>query len=79
MLSSICSFRLVTLFGVKFRSRALTALNLLPSMATEVRDGLEVRRKTSSQPHQFDVALALSLQSATQLRAVEVAVDIDLE
>lgn len=34
MLCPICSCRLAILFGVKFWSRLLTALNLLPSMAT---------------------------------------------
>ena len=34
MLSSICARRRFILASVKFRSRALTALNLLPSMAT---------------------------------------------
>src|ERR1039458_6997755 len=34
MLSSICSRRRCILACVKFRSRALTALNLLPSIAT---------------------------------------------
>jgi hypothetical protein len=34
MLSSICSSRRCILACVKFRSRALTALNLLPSIAT---------------------------------------------
>src|SRR5271157_23802 len=36
MLASICSSRLAALACVKFRSRELTALNLLPSMATVV-------------------------------------------
>ena len=34
MLASVCSIRLATLATVKFLSRLLTALNLLPSMAT---------------------------------------------
>ena len=34
MLASTCSMRLATLATVKFLSRLLTALNLLPSIAT---------------------------------------------
>src|SRR3974390_576548 len=37
MLASTCSIRLATLATVKFLSRLLTALNLLPSMATTAR------------------------------------------
>ena len=37
MLASTCSMRLATLATVKLRSRLLTALNLLPSIATIVR------------------------------------------
>ena len=43
MLSSICSWRFCTLPAVKLRSRALTALNLLPSTATRgQREQLEL-------------------------------------
>ena len=37
MLASTCSMRLATLAAVKFLSRLLTALNLLPSIATIAR------------------------------------------
>ena len=37
MLASTCSMRLATFATVKFLSRLLTALNLLPSIAMTVR------------------------------------------
>ena len=108
MLCSICSMRRSILASVKLRSRLFTALNLLPSMATdglreqielatqhdelaarvayrsavvtaEVGDGLEVWRQSLGQPHEFDIALALALQAAAGLDAIEVAVDVDLQ
>ncbi|MCY1220964.1 hypothetical protein D9M72_330020 [compost metagenome] len=48
-----------------------------------VSDGLTptvaMHGQTSGQPHQFDVALSLTLKPATGLDAIEVAVDIDLQ
>src|SRR3954465_750997 len=107
MLSSICARRRCILAWVKFRSRLLTALNLLPSIATlaslnssrrrhsitlaanpanglavilaEVGYGLEVRHQASGQPNQFDVALALPLQTPARLHSIKVSVDVNLQ
>src|SRR5882757_6840966 len=108
MLSSICASRRCILAWVKFRSLVLTALNLLPSIATlaslnssrrrhsttnsrqtlrmasplslrEVGYGLEVRHQPSGQPNQFNVALALPLQTPARLHAIEVSVDVNLQ
>ena len=106
MLDSISSMRRCNLALVKFRSRLLTALNLLPSMATSgfgeqtqaagtsttnCRQTLRIALPLSlrnlaivlksgisrpSQPHQFDVALALFLKAAAGLNAIEVAVNV---
>jgi hypothetical protein len=94
MFSATCSIRFFSFVAVKFRSRELTALNLLPSTAasacvkspelsaqhhelatngldcsavipSEVGGGLMVRRQSSGEPHQLDVALCLALQAAT--------------
>jgi hypothetical protein len=46
---------------------------------TEVCDGLEVWSQTTCQPHKLHIALALALQAATGLDAVEVAVEIHLQ
>jgi hypothetical protein len=48
-------------------------------VTSEVRDGLEVRRQATGQPHHLDVALRLALQPPARLDAVHVAVDVDLE
>ena len=45
----------------------------------EVGDGLEVGSQPSGQPHQLDVALGLTLQAATGLNAVQIAVDVQLQ
>src|SRR3954469_14165557 len=47
MLSSSCSMRFLSLLSVKFLSRLLTALNLLPSMAT-IASLLSARRFVSA-------------------------------
>src|SRR6187399_1820734 len=50
-----------------------------PVVVPEVGDGLEVRRQTTGQPHQLDVALGFALEPAARLDAVQVAVDVELE
>ena len=45
MLSSSCSMRFLSLLGVKFLSRLLTALNLLPSIATIASENRLSRRQ----------------------------------
>ena len=45
----------------------------------EVGDGLEVRCQASGQLHQIDAALRLTLQPATGLDAIEIAVDVYLQ
>lgn len=40
----------------------------------KIRDGLEVRRQTTQQPHHLDIALALRLQSTRGANALEVAI-----
>jgi hypothetical protein len=46
---------------------------------SEVGDGLEIRRQSPGQPHQFDIALRLSLKAPVRLNAVEIAVDVNLQ
>ena len=41
--------------------------------------GLEIGHQSAGQPHQFDVALCFTLQSATRLDTVEISVDVQLE
>src|SRR5690606_7205266 len=48
-------------------------------VTAKVCDGLQVRGQTTSEPHQFDITLALSLQPTTGLDPIQVAVDIDLQ
>src|SRR5208337_2114324 len=62
MLASICSSRLAALACVKFRSRELTALNLLPSMATVVAVSRPARPQTTMNSH--DEALPSKLPGA---------------
>ena len=45
----------------------------------EIGDGFEIRYQTTRQPHHLDVALGLTLQAATGLNAIEVAVNINLQ
>ena len=40
----------------------------------EVSNGFEVRRQTACQPNQFNIATALTLQSAQRLNLIELAV-----
>src|SRR4051812_41336361 len=40
---------------------------------------LEVRHQASGQPNQFDVALALPLQTPARLHPIEVSVDVNLQ
>ena len=47
-------------------------------VATKVGDRLEIRNQPAGQPHQLDVALALPLEPAARLDAVEIAIQIDL-
>ena len=47
-------------------------------VATKVGDRLEIRHQPAGQPHQLDVALALPLEPAARLDAVEIAIQIDL-
>ena len=46
---------------------------------TEIGDGLMIRHKALSQPHQFHVALGLSLKTTAGLNPVEVAVNVELQ
>src|SRR6187431_2813594 len=55
MLSSICASRRCILAWVKFRSRVLTALNLLPSIATL---SFAEQLKASAQHHELAADLA---------------------
>ncbi len=48
-------------------------------VVTEVGNGLEVRGKPASEPHQLDVTLGLAFQAPAGLDAVQVAVDVELE
>src|SRR3990170_730477 len=48
-------------------------------LAADLADGLEVGRKTLEEPHEFQVTPSFSLEQATRSKAVEVAVDIELE
>ena len=61
MLASTCSMRLATFATVKFLSRLLTALNLLPSIATIVRvKRLNWRHSTTNCPQAARIAGPLS-------------------
>ena len=51
VLASICSIRRWILLGVKFLSRLLTALNLLPSIATRASENSSSRRHSHYKPH----------------------------
>ncbi len=74
-------------FSVPIASRALAQRNELATdpadrqavVLTEIRDGLEIRTQTASQPHQFDVALSLPLEATARLDAVQIVVDVKLE
>src|SRR5258708_14584342 len=63
MLSSSCCIRALSLRSVKFLSRLLTALNLLPSMATIASEkSFRLRHKTMNSRHTLRIALPLSLR-----------------
>src|SRR5882757_6072530 len=51
----------------------------LAVVLAEIGNRLEVRHQATSQPHQLDVALALTLQAAARLHPIEVSVDINLQ
>src|SRR3984885_2040615 len=51
----------------------------LAVILAEVGYGLEVRHQASGQPNQFDVALALPLQTPARLHPIEVSVDVNLQ
>jgi predicted phage gp36 major capsid-like protein len=53
--------------------------NVNAVVTTEVSYGLEVRRQTAREPHQFNIALAFMFQATARLNPVQVAVDIDLQ
>src|SRR5208337_494053 len=68
MLASICSSRLAALACVKFRSRELTALNLLPSMATVVAVSRPARPQTTMNSRQtLRMAGPLSLRKSAMV------------
>src|SRR5260370_1173515 len=46
---------------------------------SEVRDGLEVRRQSTGQPHHFDIALRLAFQTPARSDLADVAVDANLQ
>src|SRR5262249_34492703 len=65
MLASICSIRLATFALVKFRSRELTALNLLPSIATAVAVRRPARPHTTmNSRHTLRIACPLFLRKS---------------
>src|SRR5215203_4136903 len=51
----------------------------LAIILAEVGYGLEVRHQASGQPNQFDVALALPLQTPARLHSIKVSVDVNLQ
>jgi hypothetical protein len=53
--------------------------NTFAVIATEVCDGLEVRGEATDQPHQFNIALAFSLQPTAGQDTVEVSVEVQLQ
>src|SRR5664279_1858201 len=89
MLSSICSSRACILAWVKFRSRALTALNLLPSIATLASLNSSRRRHGTTNSRQtLRIASPLSLrksaievghQAAGQPNQLDVALALPLQ
>src|SRR3974390_1207380 len=72
--------RLATLATVKFLSRLLTALNLLPSIATTARvNKLNWRHNTRNRAQAARIAGPLSRGTPARLNAVEIAVNVKLE
>jgi len=49
----------------------------LAVVLSEIRNRLEIWHQSTGEPHHLDITLGLSLQSATGLYPIEVAVDID--
>ena len=45
----------------------------------KVSDRLVIRSKPAGQPHHFEITLALALEAAARLHAIEIAIDIQLE
>ena len=65
MLSSSCCIRALSLRSVKFLSRLLTALNLLPSIATIASENsFRSRHMTMNSRHTLRIALPLSLRKS---------------
>ena len=54
------------------------AADRLAVIFAKVGDRLEVRRQSSGQPNQLDVALGLALEPPARLNPVQIAVDVDL-
>jgi hypothetical protein len=48
-------------------------------VATEVGDGLEVRREPSREPHHLDIAPRLSFEPAARLNLIEIAIQVELQ
>ena len=68
MLSSIWTKRRFILAGVKFLSRLLTALNLLPSMATMASENnSSSRHSTMNWRHTLRIAAPLSLRKSAMV------------
>src|SRR5665648_43034 len=53
--------------------------NSRAAVLAEVSNGFEVRCQTACQPNQFNIATALTLQSARRLDLIEIAIEIKLE
>jgi hypothetical protein len=51
----------------------------LAIVLTKVGDGFEIWREPTREPHQFDVALRLALQTPARLDAIEITVEIKLQ
>src|SRR5258708_37267254 len=73
--------RLAEQFKAPAQHHELTAdpADGLAVVLAEIGYRLEVRHQATSQPHQLDVALALTLQAAARLHPIEVYVDIILQ
>src|SRR5215471_11868518 len=68
MLCSICCWRLSTLTGVKLRSRLLTALNLLLSMATIAwLNSLSSRHSCTKRAHTLRIPVPLSRRKSAMV------------
>jgi len=81
LLPSIATIRLSEQAQLSAQNHKLTAdrpdcCTIVPS---KVGDRLEVRCQSTGQPHQFDIALRLTLQSSARLDPIQIAVEVDLE